>query len=46
MTIINWENVSEHSTTFQNQSPFKFGFVENIFEKTLLIENFTNKLSE
>ena len=34
MTIINWENVSEHSTTFQNQSPFKFGFVENIFENS------------
>ena len=34
MTIINWENVSTHSTTFQNQSPFKFGFVETIFENS------------
>jgi hypothetical protein len=31
MNIINWENVNEKSQDFQNQTPFRFGFIKNIF---------------
>ena len=29
--IINWEKVFEKSNEFKNAKPFKFGFIENIF---------------
>ena len=31
MNIIDWENVNRKSEDFQNQKPFKFGFIKNIF---------------
>ena len=37
--IINWENVFSQSETFQKNQPFRFGFIENIFEP-----NFYKKL--
>ena len=39
--IINWKNVLGKSEDFQKKQPFKFGFIENIFET-----NFYNKLYE
>ena len=30
--IINWTNVFANSETFKNNKPFRFGFVENVFE--------------
>lgn len=39
--IINWKNVFSKSDDFQKNQPFKFGFMENIFET-----NFYNKLYE
>jgi len=39
--IINWKNVFSKSDDFQKNQPFKFGFIENIFET-----NFYNKLYE
>lgn len=33
MNIINWENVTSKAEDFQNQKPFKFGFIKNIFKK-------------
>jgi len=30
--IINWEKVFEKSNDFKNANPFKFGFIENIFQ--------------
>lgn len=32
MRIINWEKVFEKSNEFNNAKPFKFGFIENIFD--------------
>ena len=32
MEIINWKNVTEKSNEFKNQTPFKFGYIKNIFE--------------
>jgi len=37
--IINWDNLSNQSSNFKNQKPFKFGFVEDFFDK-----NFYEKL--
>ena len=37
--IVNWENVFKQETSFKNAKPFKFGFVEGIFQP-----NFYNKL--
>jgi len=34
MTIINWKNVTEKSNEFKNQTPFKFGYIKNIFENS------------
>lgn len=39
--IINWENLLEKSIDFQNNKPFKFGFVEEFFDR-----NFYDKLYE
>jgi len=39
--IINWKNLLSKSDDFQNNKPFKFGFMENIFDT-----NFYNKLYE
>ena len=39
--IINWKNLLSKSDDFQNNKPFKFGFIENIFETA-----FYNKLYE
>lgn len=39
--IINWKNIFSKSDDFQKNQPFKFGFIENIFET-----NFYNKLYE
>ena len=39
--IINWENLLQKSNDFKNNKPFKFGFVEQFFNK-----NFYNKLYE
>jgi hypothetical protein len=39
--IINWKNLLSKSEDFQSNQPFKFGFIENIFETT-----FYNKLYE
>ena len=35
MDIINWQNVDEKSNDFQNNVPFKFGFVKNIFSEKI-----------
>ena len=39
--IINWDNVFAQAETFQNNKPFKYGFIENIF-----YEDFYEKLYE
>ena len=31
--IINWKNVFEQSESFQNNKPFKFGFIEEFFSR-------------
>jgi len=31
--IINWKNVFEQSNSFKNNKPFKFGFIEEFFER-------------
>lgn len=33
MNIINWQNVLANSNSFQNNKPFPYGFVEDVFEK-------------
>ena len=39
--IINWENVFKQEASFKNAKPFKFGFIEGIFQP-----DFYNKLYE
>ncbi len=34
MNIIDWDNVMEKSDKFKNQTPFKFGFIKNIFNSS------------
>ena len=31
---MDWENILKNSETFQNQTPFKYGYFENVFDKT------------
>ena len=31
--IINWDNVFKQSKTFQNNKPFRFGFIEEFFTR-------------
>jgi len=45
MEIINWKNVTEKSNEFKNQTPFKFGYIKNIFETSFydhLYDTFPN----
>ena len=32
--IFNWDNILKHESSLQNNKPFKFDFIENIFEKS------------
>lgn len=32
--IMDWDNILKNSEIFQNQTPFKYGYLENIFDKT------------
>ena len=40
-SIINWDNVFSESSTFKNNTPFKFAFIEEFFNR-----NFYEKLYE